>query len=91
MINVARRISSEEVKVGLEVFFQPYLEGYRERINNLYPDEHLESDTFVYMQPVHLYVFLRGGDTHLLFAKGESDKLIFKIVMVSTITNLNIF
>lgn len=78
VINVARRKSSEEVKIGLEVFFQSYLEGYRERVNNLYPDEYSESNSFVYMQPIHLYVFLRGDHTHLLFANGESDKLIFK-------------
>ncbi|RKD20997.1 hypothetical protein BEP19_15045 [Ammoniphilus oxalaticus] len=68
---------NEELEEGFRIFFKPYLEGYRERVNTLYPDEHADSDIFTYMKPVHLHVLLHDSDTHLLFARDEEDGLTF--------------
>lgn len=66
-----------DLKRGFQLFFKPYLEGYRERVNTLYSDEHTTSTVFTYMKPIHLQVLLRDRYTYLLFSKCNEDKLSF--------------
>lgn len=66
---------NEELREGLPLFLEPYLEGYRERVNVLYSHEHANSGVFTYMKSIHLYILLRDSDTHLLFAEDDKDDI----------------
>lgn len=74
---MAEEYANEVLKASLEVFFNPYLEAYRERVNTLYFDEHKESSSFQYMKPVKLTVLLRGENTHLIFSSDFKDNISF--------------
>lgn len=73
-----RGIQNEELIEGLEMFFSPYLGGYRNRVNELYADEYNESnDSFYFMNPVKLHVLLNGKNTYLVFTKNDEDQMVF--------------
>ncbi|MGR6904766.1 DUF4145 domain-containing protein [Lysinibacillus sp. BSL11] len=67
----------EELKEGFRVFFPPYLEGYRSRVNELYMEEHKNSDSFYFMDPVKLFVLLYEKNTQLLFSESDEDQIVF--------------
>ncbi|KOY81541.1 hypothetical protein I6G82_08585 [Lysinibacillus macroides] len=67
----------EELTEGLKTFFPPYLEGYRTRVNELYMEEHKNSDSFYFMNPVKLYILLHEKNTHLLFSENNEDQIVF--------------
>lgn len=72
-----KRYETDELKEGLKLFFQPYLEGYRKRVNEIYTVENDESSSFSYMKPVRLHVLLRDKNTHLIFTSADVDEIEF--------------
>lgn len=70
-------VTNDVLKNGFEIFFKPFLDGYRDRVNSIYSEENEISSCFEFMKPVELHVLLRTTDTYLVFVRGETDKLIF--------------
>ncbi|MEO4053415.1 hypothetical protein [Solibacillus sp. CAU 1738] len=69
---------NEGLKNGFNMFFSPYLEGYRNRVNELYADEYRENrESFFFMNPVKLHVLLNDMNTHLVLSENDVDQIGF--------------
>lgn len=51
------------------------IEGYRGRVIELYAEEHENSDSFYFINPVKLHVLLYDKNTHLLFLESDDDQI----------------
>ncbi|MCL1701584.1 hypothetical protein [Lysinibacillus sp. Bpr_S20] len=70
-------ISNDEIKKGYEIIFQPFLESYRDRVNELYLDEYNDQgDTFIYMEPIKLCLLLSEHNSYVVIARSERDEFI---------------
>lgn len=71
-------ISNEEIKKGYEIVFQPFLEGYRNHVNELYLEEYNDrSDSFIYMEPIKLFLLLSEDSSYIIITRSERDELVF--------------
>lgn len=68
--------SVEDRIKGANLFYEDYLKGYRERVENYYSIENSKSKCFKLVDPVLITMVFFKKETYVIFSSSDSDKLV---------------